>query len=75
MVVAVVERHLELDAPEERRGWMEDETVLPGVELRPELGDAAVVVGLTETDEVAAVEELDPDAARRLTAAGVEHVR
>ena len=38
----------QLDAPEERRGWMEDKAVLSGVELRPELGDAAVVVGLPE---------------------------
>jgi hypothetical protein len=54
VVVALLQRELELDAAEERRRWMEDEAVLAGVEPGGELRDPPVVVGLAGPDSVAA---------------------
>ena len=74
MEVAFAERHLELDAGEEVALRMEDEPVAAWVELGGEIGDAAVGSGHTGGDQLLRLEELDEDAARRPTAAGVEDV-
>ena len=74
MEVAFAERDLELDAREEIALWVEDEPVAAGVELGGEIGDTAVGPGHTCGDELLRLEELDEDAARRPTAAGVEDV-
>src|SRR5262245_63387712 len=54
---------------------MEHEPIDVGGELLPaEVGDAAVLVGLPHGEQGLALEELDPDPARRLAALGVEDV-
>ena len=74
MVVAFLQRELELDSSEERRRRMEHEAVLAGVEAHGELRDPTIVVRLAGADRFAAAEELDADAARGRALAGVEDV-
>ena len=72
MVVAVLQHDFELDPTEERGGWVEDEPVVAGIEAGREVRDPAVLVRRASTDPLVGTEELDPDSARRLAAAGVE---
>jgi hypothetical protein len=74
VVVAFLQRELQLDSSEERRRRMEHEAVLAGVEAGGELRDPPVVVRLAGSDRLAAMEELDADAARGCALAGVEDV-
>ena len=71
MVVAVGELDLELDPAEERRRGVEHQPVGPGV-AAAELADAAVGVGLSGTDELPRLPQLDADALRRPPVLGVE---
>ena len=73
MIVAALQLELELDAPEERRGRMEDESVAAGIESVCE-ARAAVVVGLCLCDRLGAMEELDRDSCRRPPGGRVEDV-
>jgi hypothetical protein len=73
-MMGVLECELELDAPEERRGRMEDEAILAGVERPPEVANPALVVGFRSSQHVTASEELDPDALGRLASLDIEDV-
>ena len=66
MIVTLGELHLQLDAREERRGWMKDQLVRPRLELVDERRDATVSVGDARGDEPLGDEELDGDPGRRL---------
>jgi hypothetical protein len=72
--MARAELDLELDAAEEWGRRMEDEAVDARLQSRRELGDPAVVVGVTVRDELAVPVELDVDAWGRPPALRVEHV-
>lgn len=73
-MMSVLECELELYAPEERRGRMEDKAILAGVEQPPEVADPALVVGFRGGQHVAPSIELDSDASGRLAALNVEHM-
>ena len=74
MVVAFLQRELQLDASEERRRRMEHEAVLAGVEACGQLRDPTIDVRLACADRLAATEELDANAACGSALAGVEDV-
>src|SRR5207245_5188239 len=74
VVVAVLERELQLDAPEERRVGREHEPVGAGLDVRGERRDPSVAVGVGGGDAVVAAVELDVHAARRPAALDVEDV-
>ena len=63
----------DLDAPEEGRGGMEDESVGPRRDVR-QLADPPVVVGLAFGDQVVATEELHAHTRGRNASFGVEDV-
>lgn len=71
-MMSVLECELELDAPEEWRGRMEDKAVLAGVERPSEVADPAIVVGFRGSQHVAPSIELDPDALGRLATLDIQ---
>jgi hypothetical protein len=73
-MMCVLECELELDAPEERRGRMEDKAILAGVEQPAEVADPAIVVGFRGGQHVASSIKLDPDASGRLATLDIEHM-
>jgi hypothetical protein len=74
-MMSVCEGELELDAPKERRGRMEDEAVLARIERSPEVADPTLNVGFRSGQDVIFPIELDPDASRRLATLDIQDVR
>ena len=74
-MMSVCEGELELHAPKERRGGMEDEAVLAGIERSPEVADPTLSVGVRSGQNVILPIELDPDASRRLATLDIQDVR
>lgn len=74
MVVALLQRELQLDAAEEGRGRVEGETVGARSELLRERCDAPVCIGLARGDHVFAVPELYANPPCGASTLGVEHV-
>jgi hypothetical protein len=74
-MMSVCEGELELDAPEERRGRMENEAVLAGVERSPEVADPTLSVGFRSGQNVIFPIKLNQDASRRLAMLDIQDVR